>query len=104
MKYQQAKERMKPNQKSQKIKNGQQGQDSSIEEKIVPSAPASVDILSSLLSAQTQSAELRRGRKRESVEEREADKSKKVPKLIPAPDTVSSNGDEAAQYNSMLSL
>ena len=62
-------------------------------------APA--DILSSLLSAQTASADLRRV-KRGQTEDKKTESMTPVPKLIAPPAETASSGEEAAQYNSML--
>ena len=98
-KYLKARERMKGNQIAQKMKNAPKP----IEDKIVQSQ-ASADILSSLLSAQSEVADLRKVR-RPGHEQGESSKGKKVPKLIPAPVMEGgANGEEAAKYNSMLSL
>jgi len=102
MKYQLAREKLKSNQKSVKLKNGSSGGGVNIGEKVDQSpASGSADILSSLLSAQTESAVLRRVRKKD---DQNQGSRNKVPKLIPAPETLASSGEEAAQFNSMLSL
>jgi len=75
-----------------------------IEEKIVQSQ-ASADILSSLLSAQSDVADLRKVRRPGREQAESNSKGKKVPKLLPPPTMEGgANGEEAAKYNSMLSL
>ena len=66
-------------------------------ERIVPSQ-APIDILSSLLSDQTATADLRKGRR---PEEKKAE-ARSVPKLVPAPKEAATSGEDAAKYNSML--
>ena len=83
---------------AQKMKNGSNSVRE--EDRIMPSqAPA--DILSSLLSAQTASADLRRV-KRGQTEDKKTESMTPVPKLIAPPAETASSGEEAAQYNSML--
>ena len=82
---------------AQKMKNGSSNQKVEEVDRIVPSQ-APVDILSSLLSAQTATADLRKGRR---PEENKAE-TRSVPKLVPAPKEAATSGDDAAKYNSML--
>ena len=82
---------------AQKMKNGSTNQKVEAVDRIVPSQ-APVDILSSLLSAQTATVDLRKGRR---PEESKAE-ARSVPKLVPAPKEAATSGDDAAKYNSML--
>jgi len=83
---------------AQKMKNGSNNQKAE-QERIVPSqAPA--DILSSLLSAQTATGDLRKPRRGQ--EEKKTESVTPVPKLIPGPKEATSSGEEAAKFNSML--
>ena len=86
---------------AQRMKNGANNEkDESDLNRIVPSqAPA--DILSSLLSAQSATGDLRR-LKRGQPEDKKTESLTPVPKLIPPPTERASSGEEAAQYNSML--
>ena len=106
MKYLKAREKMKDNQKAQKMRNGPSQKTASVEDKIVPSQ-ASADILSSLLSAQSEVADLRKGRKPPAAADggdKAAPASKKVPKLVPAPviESGAVNGEDAATFNSLF--
>ena len=106
MKYLKAREKMKDNQKAQKMRNGPGQKTASVEDKIVPSQ-ASADILSSLLSAQSEVADLRKGRKPPAAADsgdKAAPASKKVPKLVPAPviESGAVNGEDAATFNSLF--
>ena len=94
-KYQLAAEKKKE-MAAQKMKNGS-NKPKEEAERIVPSQ-APVDILSSLLSAQTATADLRKGRRQE---ESKAE-TRSVPKLVPAPKEAATSGEDAAMYNSML--
>merc|ERR1712183_634079 len=94
-KYQLAAEKKKE-MGAQKMKNGSNNPKEEVE-RIVPSqAPA--DILSSLLSAQTATADLRKGRR---PEESKAE-TRSVPKLVATPKEAATSGEDAAKYNSML--
>ena len=88
---------------AQRLKNGSNSnnqKDESSLDRIVPSqAPA--DILSSLLSAQTATGDLRR-LKRGQTEDKKTESLSSVPKLIPPPAERASSGEDAAKYNSML--
>ena len=84
---------------AQKMKNGSSNE-AEEQDRIVPSqAPA--DILSSLLSAQSATADLRKGRRPAAPEENKPE-TRAVPKLIAAPKESTTSGEEAAKYNSML--
>ena len=103
MKYLKAREKMRDNQKAQKMKNGKPPA-ASLEDKIVAPSSGSVDILSSLLSAQNKTADLRTIRKKE-VGTTNKEQGKKVPKLLPPPSMDGgTNGEDAAKYNSLLGL
>ena len=107
LKYLKAREKMKEVQEAKQNQNGSVPKQVSVADKIVPSK-ASADILSSLLSAQSDVADYRAVRKpsKEAVKAG-SDASKKVPKLIEAPvleNGVGISGEDAANFNTMLSL
>ena len=107
LKYLKAREKMKEVQEAKQNQNGSVPKQVGVTDKIVPSK-ASADILSSLLSAQSEVADYRLVRKqgKEAVKAG-SDASKKVPKLIEAPaleNGVGISGEDAANFNTMLSL
>ena len=107
LKYLKAREKMKEVQGAKQNQNGSVPKQVGVADKIVPSK-ASADILSSLLSAQSEVVDYRAVRKpsKEAVKAG-SDASKKVPKLIEAPvleNGVGISGEDAANFNTMLSL
>lgn len=104
LKYLKAREKMKEVREAKQNKNGTISKQEKVAEKIVPSK-ASADILSSLLSAQSEVSDYRSLQKQS--KEAGTDATKKVPKLIQPPaldNGVGISGDDAANFNSMLSL
>ena len=104
LKYLKAREKMKEVREAKQNKNGAISKQEKVAEKIVPSK-ASADILSSLLSAQSEVSDYRSLQKQS--KEAGKDATKKVPKLIQPPaldNGVGISGDDAANFNSMLSL
>ena len=105
LKYLKAREKMKQVREAKLNKNGSVSKQAKVAEKIIPSK-ASADILSSLLSAQSEVSDYRSLQKqsKEAVKG-SSDASKKVPKLIQAPALENGiSGEDAANFNSMLSL
>ena len=104
LKYLKAREKMKEVREAKQNKNGSLSKQLKVADKIVPSK-ASADILSSLLSAQSEVADYRSLQKPSKEAGTEA--TKKVPNFIQPPaleNGVGISGDDAANFNSMLSL